>query len=63
MSAELTLYELRVLRSHAKTARRESELPDRQAAQKRLSKLGYVRLEAGVYRITEAGRQVLECAG
>jgi hypothetical protein len=60
LSAELTPYELRVLRSHAKYPRRESELADRQAAQKRLSKLGYIRLDEGVYRITEAGKQVLE---
>ena len=63
MSADLTPYELRVLRSHRQHPRRESELSDRQAAQKRLSKLGYIRLTEGVYRITPAGMQVLENAG
>ena len=63
MSAELTPYELRVLRSHANHPRRQSELADRQAAQKKLSKLGHIRLEAGVYRITESGRQVLGDTG
>jgi hypothetical protein len=63
LSADLTPYELRVLRSHRQHARRESELPDRQAAQKRLSKLGYIHLEEGVYRITPAGMQILENVG
>jgi hypothetical protein len=63
LSADLTPYEWRVLRSHRHHPRRESELPERQAAQKNLSKLGYIRLEEGVYRITPAGKQVLESGG
>jgi len=63
LSAELTPYELRVLQSHANHPRRESELPERQAAQKKLSKLGYIRLQEGVYQITSAGRQILDSAG
>jgi hypothetical protein len=60
LSAELTPYEWRVLRSHTNHPRRESELAERQVAQKKLSRLGYIRLEEGVYRITPAGRQVLD---
>jgi hypothetical protein len=63
LSAELTPYELRVLRSHTNHPRRESELADRQAAQRKLSILGYIRLQEGVYRITSAGRQALDSTG
>ena len=62
MSADLTPYEFLTLRSHRNHPRRESEVADRQAAQKKLSKLGYLKLENGVYRITPEGQQVLEDA-
>ena len=62
MSAELTPYEFQVLRSHWPNPRRESELHARQAAQKKLSRLGYLRMEGGVYKVTPEGRQVIEAA-
>jgi ribosomal protein S19E (S16A) len=60
MSAELTSYELFVLRGHQKNPRRESEIEKRRAALVKLSKLGYLELKSGVYHITPAGRQVLD---
>jgi hypothetical protein len=63
MSAELTPYELRTLRSHKKVPRRESEVPERQAAQKKLSRLGCLQFEEGVYRITQEGIKLLDRVG
>jgi len=60
LSVELTPYELRTLRSHRHRPRRESELPERQAAQKKLSRLGYIELKDGVYRITPEGMRLLD---
>jgi hypothetical protein len=58
--SDLTPYELHVLRSHRLHPRRESELVERQTAQKKLSRLGFIRLEAGTYRITPEGQRRLE---
>jgi hypothetical protein len=60
MSTGLTPYELRVLQSHQHRGLRESEVVERLAAQKSLSRLGYIRLDAGVYKITPEGKQILE---
>jgi hypothetical protein len=60
LSVELTPYEFRTLRSHQHIPRRESEKPERQAAQKKLSQLGYLQLKDGVYRITPEGMRVLD---
>jgi hypothetical protein len=62
VSAGLTPYQLRVLRSHKDHARRESEQSDRRAAQMVLSRLGYIELNDGVYRISPTGKSVLEHA-
>jgi ribosomal protein S19E (S16A) len=59
VSAKLTPYELRVLRSHRRQPLRESELERRRAALLNLSKLGYIELKDGVYRITPAGERAL----
>jgi hypothetical protein len=59
VSAELTPYELRVLRSHRNRPLRESELERRRTALLKLSKLGYIKLRQGLYWITPAGEQVL----
>jgi len=60
MSADLTPYELRVLRSHKHRPRRESELEKRRAAQKSLSRQGYLELKEGVYRLTPQGERLLQ---
>lgn len=62
MSAELTPYELFVLKGHKDRPRRESEVVKRRAALVKLSRLGYLRFQDGVYHITVAGRRVLEAA-
>lgn len=59
VSAHLTPYELRVLRSHRKRPLRESELEKRRAALLKLSRLGYLELRAGIYWITATGEEVL----
>jgi hypothetical protein len=60
VSADLTPYELRVLRSHQYVPRRESELVERKKAQSKLLRRGYLKLADGVYTITPDGRYVLE---
>jgi hypothetical protein len=60
MSAELTLYELFVLRGHKDHPRRVSDIENRKVALLKLSDLGYVQLKNGVYHITPAGRRILE---
>ncbi len=62
MSAELTPYELFVLKGHKNHPRRESEVEKRRAAVLKLSRLGYLRLQDGVYHITDEGQRVLEAA-
>ena len=59
MSAALSPYELVVLRGHKNHPRRESEVPKRQAAQLLLASRGYIELKNGVYRITPAGKLLL----
>jgi hypothetical protein len=60
MSAELSPYELFVLRGHKDRPRRVSDVEKRKAALLKLSDLGYVQLKDGVYRITPAGRRLLD---
>lgn len=59
MSAGLSPYELVVLRGHKQHPRRQSEVPERKAAQLLLANRGYIELKNGVYRITPAGKQIL----
>ena len=59
MSAELTPYEIFVLRGHKDRPRRVSDVEKRKVALLKLSNLGYVQLKDGVYRITPSGRRLL----
>jgi hypothetical protein len=59
MSAELTPYELFVLRGHKDRPRRVSDVEKRKIALLKLSKLGYLQLKDGVYHITPTGMRLL----
>jgi hypothetical protein len=62
MSAELSPYELFVLRGHKDRPRRVSNIEKRKVALSKLADLGYVQLKDGVYHITPAGRRMLDHA-
>lgn len=58
LNAELTPYEFNVLRSHAKRPLREGQTEARLKAQIKLSRLGFLELRDGLYRITADGTRV-----